>query len=152
MQNQHQTFHHLPFFSGCYILPRNIPFLCTDENKKEEGMSLQSFYKLLSSPHNKVENTALRKRRGKFIQTKSSWINWRIYVCSNKLIYSAPFACRHYISSRINSGFLLWQIIDGRMSCDGSRIRYRFFAPNCLVGYDSLMINFQFWIMEKFLW
>lgn len=35
------------------------------------------------------------------------------------MIYSAPLACRHYISSRINSGFLLWQIIDGRLNCDG---------------------------------
>jgi hypothetical protein len=64
-------------------------------------------------------------------------------VCSNKLIYSAPFACRHYISSRINSGFLLWQIIDGRVSCDGSRIRYRFLRQNSLVGYDSLMEEFS---------
>lgn len=68
------------------------------------------------------------------------------------MIYSAPFACRHYISSRINSGFLLWQIIDGRMNCDGSRFSVSIFAPheNSLVGYDSLMKIFQFWIMKKF--
>lgn len=28
-------------------------------------------------------------------------------MCSNKLIYSAPSACRHYISSRINCGFAI---------------------------------------------
>lgn len=54
MQNQHQTFHHL-LFLGCYVLQR--PMFVYNLIRREN----ESSYINLFRPHNKTQNTALRK-------------------------------------------------------------------------------------------
>lgn len=75
MQNQHQTFHHLPFFLAAMYSLRD-PSLCTFEMSsaiREGEWVFQHRKHPVCRPHHKTENTALRKSEwGKLILSTQS--------------------------------------------------------------------------------